>query len=172
MMEAKLQPNGDILLHYGVKGMRWGVRKSKAQRAADRRKRKIERARKQVARAKAKDQKSLMTIGLTKTGINKRVNLRKNATRELDAKIRYLKKDPKRNAKKIREYRNLKGDYQTLNALAYNRLEANRRNMKVAKTIAAVGGAAMSVPAIRKDVQKNAGKAYYKLKNKAMKGGK
>ena len=28
-MEAKLQPNGDILLHYGVKGMRWGIRKQR-----------------------------------------------------------------------------------------------------------------------------------------------
>ena len=28
-MEAQLQPNGDILLHYGVKGMRWGVRKKR-----------------------------------------------------------------------------------------------------------------------------------------------
>lgn len=169
-MEAKLQPNGDILLHYGVKGMRWGVRKSKAQRAADRRKRKIERAKKKVAKAKARDQKSLTNVGLTSRGINKRVKLRKNATRELDAKIRYLKKNPKRNADKIREYRNLKGDYDTLNALAYNRLDANRRNMKVAKTLATVGGAAMSVPGIRKDVHKTATKTYYKLKNKAMKG--
>ena len=169
-MQAKLQPNGDILLHYGVKGMRWGVRKSKAQRAADRRRRKIERAKKKVARAKAKEQKSLTKVGLATSGINKRVNLRKNATRELDAKIRYLKKDPKRNANKLREYRNLKGEYQTLNALAYNRLDANRRNKKIAKGAMTVGAAAMSVPGIRKDVQKNATKAYYKLKNKAMKG--
>lgn len=167
-MEAKLQPNGDILLHYGVKGMRWGFRKSRAQRNADRRRRKVERAKKKLAKTEAKDKKALTKIGLTTTGINKRVNLRKNATRELDAKIRYLKKDPKRNAKKLREYRNLKGDYQTLNALAYNRLNANRRNKQIAKTAAAVGGVAMSVPGIRKDVQKNATKAYYKLKNKAM----
>ena len=169
-MQAKLQPNGDILLHYGVKGMRWGVRKSRAQRAADRRKRQITKAKKKIEKQKARDQKKLTTVGVTGRGINKRVNLRKNANRELDAKIRYLKKDPKRNEKKLREYRNLKGDYHTLNALAYNRLEANRRNMKVAKTLAAVGGAAMSVPGIRKDVQKNATKAYYKLKNKVMKG--
>lgn len=168
-MQAKLQPNGDILLHYGVKGMRWGVRKSKAQRAADRRRRKIERAKKKVSRVKAKEQKSLTKIGLTTSGVNKRVNLRKNATRELDAKIRYLKKDPKRNANKLREYRNLKGDYQTLNALAYNRLSTNRRNKKIAKGATAVAATAMSVPGIRKDVQKNATKAYYKLKNKAMK---
>ena len=45
-MQAKLQPNGDILLHYGVKGMRWGVRKSRAQRAADRRKRQITKVKK------------------------------------------------------------------------------------------------------------------------------
>lgn len=167
-MEAKLQPNGDILLHYGVKGMRWGVRKSKAQRAVDRRRRQVEKAKKKLAKADARDKKALNQIGLTSTGINKRVNLRKNANRELDAKIRYLKKDPKRNANKLREYRNLKGDYQTLNALAYNRLEANRRNKRIAKTALAVGGAAMSVPGIRKDVQKNATKAYYKLKNKAM----
>ena len=168
-MEAKLQPNGDILLHYGVKGMRWGVRKSRAQRAADRRRRKIERAKKKVAKAKAKDQKSLTKVGLTTGSINKRVNLRKNATRELDAKIRYLKKDPKRNANKLREYRNLKGEYQTLNALAYNRINANRRNKKIAKGAMTVAATAMSVPGIRKDVQKHATKAYYKLKNKAMK---
>lgn len=168
-MEAKLQPNGDILLHYGVKGMRWGVRKSRAQRAADRRRRKIERAKKKVAKAKAKEQKSLTKVGLTTSGINKRVNLRKNATRELDAKIRYLKKDPKRNAKKLREYRNLKGEYHTLNALAYNRINANSRNKKIAKRAMTVAATAMSVPGIRKDVQKNATKAYYKLKNKAMK---
>lgn len=171
-MEAKLQSNGDILLHFGVKGMHWGVRKSKAQRLADRRKRKVEKAKKKLARSEARDKKSLNKIGLTTTGINKRVNLRKNATRDLDAKIRYLKKDPKRNAAKLREYRNLKGDYQTLNALAYNRLNANRRNMKVAKTLAAVGGAAMTVPGIRKDVQKGATKVYYKLKNTAMKYGR
>ena len=167
-MEAQLQPNGDILLHYGVKGMRWGVRKSKEQRNADRRRRKIERAKKQLSKAEARKQKSLTKVGITSYGINHRVNLRKNATRELDAKIRYLKKDPKRNASKIREYRNLKGDYQTLNALAYNRLDTNRRNAQIAKAALAIGGAAMSVPGIRKDVQKNATKAYYKLKNKAM----
>lgn len=168
-MEAKLQPNGDILLHYGIKGMRWGVRKSKAQRAADRRRRKIERAKKKLAKAKAREQKSLTKVGLTTGGINKRVNLRKNATRELDAKIRYLKKDPKRNANKLREYRNLKGEYQTLNALAYNRINANRRNKKIAKGVMTVAATAMSIPGIRKDVQKNATNAYYKLKNKAMK---
>lgn len=167
-MEATMQPNGDILLHYGIKGMRWGIRKSKAQRAADRRRRKIERVKKKLAKADARDKKALTKVGLTSYGINKRVNLRKNATRELDAKIRYLKKDPKRNANKLREYRNLKDDYQTLNALAYNRLEANRRNKRVAKAALAVGGVAMSVPGIRKDVQKGATKAYYKLKNKAM----
>ena len=168
-MEAKLQPNGDILLHFGVKGMRWGVRKSKAQRTADRRKRKIERAAKKLERAKKRDQRSLTKVGFTTTGINKRVNLRKNATRELDAKIRYLKKDPKRNANKLREYRNIKGEYHTLNALAYNRLNTNRRNKKIAKGLMTVGAVAMSVPGIRKDVQKNATDIYYKLKNKAMK---
>lgn len=165
-MEAKLQPNGDILLHFGVKGMRWGVRKSKAQRSADRRRRKVDRARRKIARAKAREKRSLNTIGLTTTGINKRVNLRKNATRELDAKIRYLKKDPKHNEAKLREYRNLKGDYHTLNALAYNRLDANRRNMKVAKTLATIGGVAMTVPGVRKDVQRGATHLYYKAKNK------
>lgn len=167
-MEAKLQSNGDILLHFGVKGMRWGVRKSRSQRAADRRARKIKSAERKVAKVKARDQKSLTKVGLASRGINKRVNLRKNATRELDAKIRYLKKDPKRNADKIREYRNLKGDYQTLNALAYNRLDANRRNVKIAKTLATVGGAAMTVPGIRKDVQRGATKGYYKLKKKIL----
>ena len=58
-MEAKLQSNGDILLHFGVKGMRWGVRKSKAQRLADRRKRKVEKAKKKLARSEARDKKSL-----------------------------------------------------------------------------------------------------------------
>lgn len=161
--------DNDILQHHGVKGMRWGVRKSKAQRAADRRRRKIERAKKKVAKAKAKKQKSITNVGLTTSGINKRVNLRKNATRELDAKIRYLKKDPKRNANKLREYRNLKGEYQTLNALSYNRINANRRNKKITNGAMAVAATAMSVPGIRNDVQKNATKAYYKLMNKAMK---
>lgn len=167
-MEAKLQSNGDILLHFGVKGMRWGVRKSRSQRIADRRKRKIERAKKKLAKVDAREKKTLTKVGLTSYGINKRVNLRKNATRDLDSKIRYLKKNPKRNANKLREYRNLKGEYQTLNALAYNRLNTNRRNKQVAKTALTVAGVAMSVPGIRKDVQRGATKAYYKLKKKAM----
>lgn len=171
-MEAKLQPNSDILLHHGVKGMRWGVRKSREQRAANRRRKRLEKARKTVAKNKAKEKANMTKIGLTNRTIKNRSNLRKNANRELDAKIRYLKKDPKRNAQKIKKYRNLKKDYEALNTIADNRIYANNRNKKIVKTVMAVGGTAMSVPAIRKDVHKASSKVYYKLKNKAMSGAK
>ena len=169
-MEAKLQSNGDILLHYGVKGMRWGVRKSRAQRAADRRRRKIERAKKKVAKAKAKETKQLGKLGATNYTLNRRIKLRQNATKKLDSKLRYLQKNKGKNRNAINDAKQTKDYYDNLNVLAYDRLRKNKRNRKILGAIAAVGGTAMSVPAVRKDIQKSAGKAYYKLKNKAMKG--
>lgn len=171
-MQAKLQPNGDILLHYGVKGMRWGVRKSKTQRAADRRRRRMEKAKKKVSKAKAKQTKQLSKLGVTGYTLNRRIKLRQNATKELDSKLRYLQKNKSKNRDAIKDAKQTKEYYNNLNDLAYDRIRRNRRNKKILGAIGAVGGAAMSVPAVRKDVQKGASKAYYKLKNKAMKGGR
>lgn len=169
-MQAKLQPNGDILLHYGVKGMRWGVRKSKAQRVADRRKRQIAKAEKKYKQMKSKESKQLGKLGVLSYTLNRRIKLRQNATKELDAKLRYLQKNKSKNREAIKDSKQTKDYYNTLNDLAYDRIRKNKRNKKVLGAIAAVGGTAMTVPAVRKDVQKGAGKAYYKLKNKAMKG--
>ena len=169
-MQAKLQPNGDILLHYGVKGMRWGVRKSRAQRAADRRKRQITKAKKKHERIKVKEKKQLAKLGVTNYDIERRIKLRTNATKKLDAKLRYLQKNKGKNRNAINDAKQTRDYYNDLNVLAYDRLRKNKRNKKILGTMAAVGGTAMSVPAVRKDIQKSAGKAYYKLKNKAMKG--
>ena len=169
-MQAKLQPNGDILLHYGVKGMRWGVRKSRTQRAADRRKRQITKAKKKHERLKAKEKKQLTKVGIINYAINRRIKLRTNATKELDSKLRYLQKNKGKNRDAIKDTKQTKEYYNNLNDLAYDRIRRNQRNKKIVGTIAAVGGTAMSVPAVRKDIQKSAGKAYYKLKDKAMKG--
>lgn len=171
-MQAKLQPNGDILLHYGVKGMRWGVRKSRAQRAADRRKRQITKVKKKYERIKAKEKKQLTKVGITNYTLNRRIKLRQNATKELDSKLRYLQKNKGKNRDAIKDAKQSRDYYNTLNDLAYERLRKNKRNKIILGAIAAVGGTAMSVPAVRKDVQKGAGKAYYKLKNKAMRGGR
>lgn len=169
-MQAKLQPNGDILLHYGVKGMRWGVRKSRTQRAADRRKRQITKAKKKHERLKAKEKKQLTKVGIINYYIKRRIKLRTNATKELDSKLRYLQKNKGKNRDAIKDAKQTKEYYNNLNDLAYDRIRRNQRNKKIVGTIAAVGGTAMSVPAVRKDIQKSAGKAYYKLKDKAMKG--
>lgn len=169
-MQAKLQPNGDILLHHGVKGMRWGVRKSKTQRAADRRRRRMEKAKKKASKAKAKETKQLSKLGVTRYTLNRRIKLRQNATKELDSKLRYLQKNKGKNRDAIKDTKQTKEYYNNLNDLAYDRIRKNKRNKKIVGTIAAVGGTAMSVPAVRKDIQKSAGKAYYKLKDKAMKG--
>lgn len=169
-MQAKLQPNGDILLHYGVKGMRWGVRKSKNQRAADRRRRRMESAKKKVSKAKAKETKQLRKVGVIGYTLNRRIKLRQNATKELDSKLRYLQKNKGKNRDAIKDAKQSRDYYNDLNVLAYERLRKNKRNKMILGAIGAVGGAAMSVPAVRKDVQKGASKAYYKLKDKAMKG--
>ena len=169
-MQAKLQPNGDILLHYGVKGMRWGVRKSKTQRAADRRRRRMESAKKKVSKAKAKETKQLRKVGVIGYTLNRRIKLRQNATKELDSKLRYLQKNKGKNRDAIKDAKQSRDYYNDLNVLAYERLRKNKRNKMILGAIGAVGGAAMSVPAVRKDVQKGASKAYYKLKDKAMKG--
>lgn len=169
-MEAKLQSNGDILLHFGVKGMRWGVRKSKAQRISDRRQKRIKKAQQKLNQMKAKEAKQLGKLGITNYTLNKRIKLRNNATKELDAKLRYLQRNKRKNRDAIKDAKQSKDYYKNLNDLAYNRIEKNIRNKKAVAAIAAVGGAAMSVPAVRKDVQKGATKAYYKLKNKAMQG--
>lgn len=171
-MEAKLQSNGDILLHFGVKGMRWGVRKSKAQRLADRRQKRINKAQQKFNRMKAKETKQLGKLGITNYTLNKRIKLRNNATKELDAKLRYLQRNKRKNRDAIKDAKQSKDYYKNLNDLAYNRIEKNIRNKKAVAAIAAVGGAAMSVPAVRKDVQKGATKVYYKLKNTAMKYGR
>lgn len=165
-MEAKLQSNGDILLHFGVKGMRWGVRKSKAQRIADRRQKRIKKAQQKFKRMKAKETKQLGKLGITNYTLNKRIKLRNNATKELDAKLRYLQRNKRKNRDAIKDAKQSKDYYKNLNDLAYNRIEKNIRNKKAVAAITAVGGAAMSVPAVRKDVQKGATKVYYKLKNK------
>ena len=169
-MQAKLQPNGDILLHYGVKGMRWGVRKSRAQRAADRRKRQIAKAEKKYKQMKSKESKQLGKLGVLSYTLNRRIKLRQNATKELDSKLRYLQKNKGKNRDAIKDAKQSRDYYNTLNDLAYDRLRKNKRNKIILGAIAAVGGTAMSVPAVRKDVQKGTSKAYYKLKNKAMKG--
>lgn len=169
-MEAKLQSNGDILLHFGVKGMRWGVRKSKAQRIADRRQKQIVKAQQKFKKMKAKETKQLGKLGITNYTLNKRIKLRNNATKELDAKLRYLQKNKRKNRDAIKDVKQSKDYYKNLNNLAYNRIEKNMRNKKIVAAIATVGGAAMSVPAVRKDAQKGASKVYYKLKNKAMQG--
>lgn len=169
-MEAKLQSNGDILLHFGVKGMRWGVRKSKAQRIADRRQKRIKKAQQKFNRMKAKEAKQLGKLGITSYTLNKRIKLRNNATKELDAKLRYLQRNKRKNRDAIKYAKQSKDYYKNLNDLAYNRIEKNTRNKKILATMAAVGGVAMSVPGVRKDVQKGATKIYYKLKNKAMQG--
>lgn len=171
-MEARLQPNGDILLHHGVKGMRWGVRKPKAQRLADRRKKQIAQAEKKFKRMKSKEAKQLGKLGLTNYTLNKRIKLRNNATKELDAKLRYLQKNKGKNREAIKNAKQTKNYYKNLNELAYNRMERNTRNKKILAALATVSGTAMSVPAVRKDIQKGTSKVYYKLKNKAMNGGR
>lgn len=169
-MEAKLQSNGDILLHFGVKGMRWGVRKPKAQRLADRRKKQITKAEKKFKRMKSKEAKQLDKLGVTSYTLNKRIKLRNNATKELDAKLRYLQKNKSKNRDAIKNAKQTKNYYRNLNDLAYNRMEKNARNKKILAALATVGGTAMSVPAVRKDVQRGAGKVYHRLKKKAMNG--
>ena len=171
-MQAKLQPNGDILLHYGVKGMRCGVRKSRTQRAADRRKSQITKVKKKHEGMKAKEKKQLGKLGVTNYTLKRRIQLRQNATKELDSKLRYLQKNKGKNRDAIKDAKQSRDYYNTLNDLAYNRLRKNTRNKMILGAIAAVGGTAMSVPAVRKDVQKGTSKAYYKLKNKAMRGGR
>lgn len=171
-MEAKLQPNGDILLHFGIKGMHWGVRRSKTQRIADRRKKQIAKIANKRNQMKAKETKQLGKLGITNYTLNKRIKLRNNATKELDAKLRYLQRNKRKNHEAIKDAKQSKDYYKNLNELAYNRIEKNNRNKKVLTAIAAVGGAAMSVPAVRKDVQSGVGKVYHKLKNKAMRGGR
>lgn len=170
-MEAKLQSNGDILLHFGVKGMRWGVRKPKAQRLADRRKKQITKAEKKFKRMKSKEAKQLDKLGVTSYTLNKRIKLRNNAAKELDAKLRYLQKNKSKNRDAIKNAKQTKNYYRNLNDLAYNRMEKNARNKKILAALATVGGTAMSVPAVRKDVQRGAGKVYHRLKKKAMNGG-
>lgn len=171
-MEARLQPNSDILLHHGVKGMRWGVRKPKAQRLADRRKKQIAQAEKKFKRMKSKEAKQLGKLGVTSYTLNKRIKLRNNATKALDAKLKYLQKNKSKNHDAIKNAKQTKNYYKNLNDLAYNRMERNTRNKKILAALATVSGTAMSVPAVRKDVQKGASKVYYKLKNKAMNGGR
>ncbi|CRH85992.1 Uncharacterised protein [Chlamydia trachomatis] len=115
---------------------------------------------------KAKETKQLGKLGITNYTLNKRIKLRNNATKELDAKLRYLQKNKRKNRDAIKDVKQSKDYYKNLNDLAYNRIEKNMRNKKAVAAITAVGGAAMSVPAVRKDVQKGATKVYYKLKNK------
>ena len=81
-----------------------------------------------------------------------------------------MQKNKRKNRDAIRDAKQTKDYYADLNDLAYERIRRNKRNKKILATIGAVGGTAMSVPAVRKDIQKHVGNVYFKLKKKAMNG--
>lgn len=143
----------EILLHYGILGMRWGKRKSREQRV-----------REKLARARSKDEKTMKKIGITDFSIDRNRTLRKKRNREIDTKIRSLKTNKKKNFKEISKLQDERRFNHNLNALADNRQKNKRRLKSTLKVAGTISAGVLSIPGVREIASRKVKDAYNKIK--------
>lgn len=120
----------DTLQHYGVKGMRWGQRRTKTQRIADK-----------VKKREARESRSNNKVGIRNKTILKNQNSRKAEARKIDIKIRELKASKNPNTKAIRTLQDRRRDIHTLNNEADYRTRRNNSRKRTAKRVGKVATA-------------------------------
>lgn len=145
----------EILLHYGILGMRWGKRKTREQRVKEK-----------VARSRAKDERAMNRIGILDFSINRNMTLRKNRNRAIDTKVRELKKNKKKNQKEIAKLQDERRFNHDLNALAENRQRNKRKIKSSLKVIGGLTAGALSIPGVRDIASKKVKDLYEKIRKR------
>jgi len=142
----------EIILHYGILGMRWGKRKSREQRVMEK-----------LARVRSKDKKTMEKIGITDFSIDRNRALRNKRNREIDSKIRSLKAN-KKNFKEISKLQDERRFNNNLNVLADNRQKNKRRLKSTLNIVGAASAGILSIPGAREIASKKVKDAYYKIR--------
>lgn len=127
-----------LLLHYGVLGMKWGVRKSRPTKS--------QRLKKKADRIRAREKKSKGKIGANPISRKHNIELRNNEIRSLDRRIRST-----RNKQQRAKLRQQKADLENLNVIAANR---SRNEKRIKWALGATVGTALAVPGVRDAVKR------------------